>query len=273
MDVTIVVPVFQAADRLAALLDSLSECCPGEQALLFIDDGSQCEEIDRYLTDFCLRSSTRVWVKEKQNRGFVGTANLGMSIARGHVLLLNSDTIVTPGWLERMVRCLESDTRIGTVTPWSNNAEICSIPRFVENNPVPPDPAKVAGVISSTGLPMYPTLPTAVGFCMLIRKSLIDKIGGFDEDTFGRGYGEENDFCKRAESAGFRNVLCDDAYVVHVGGASFSTTGLKPGPETMERLLRKHPEYQGEIADFIQRDPFGKRRDILVSALQEQQVI
>ena len=68
------------------------------------------------------------------NLGFTGTANRGMALSRRDVVLLNSDTIVTPGWLEALLRCAASDAGIGTITPWSNNAEILSYPRFCENN-------------------------------------------------------------------------------------------------------------------------------------------
>ena len=89
--------------------------------------------------------------------------------------------------------------------------------------------------------PGYPEMPTAVGFCMAISLRAIKRVGLFDEETFGRGYGEENDFCQRAEQAGLRNVLCDNAYVVHHGGASFRPLGLKPDESSMQRLIGQTP--------------------------------
>ena len=85
-------------------------------------------------------------LRNERNLGFTGTANRGMQLSRADVVLLNSDTIVTAGWLDALCRCAATDPRIGTITPFSNNAEICSFPRFCENNPWPPgaDPEPVA---------------------------------------------------------------------------------------------------------------------------------
>jgi len=99
---------------------------------------------------------------------------------------------------------------------------------------------------------------------MAISRRAIRITGLFDEKTFGHGYGEENDFCQRAEQAGLRNVLCDDTYVVHHGAASFGPLGLKPDENSMSRLLAKHPDYLSKVTDFIQADPLsGRRQEIL----------
>ena len=159
-------------------------------------------------------------LRNDENLGFTGTANRGMRLSRADVVLLNSDTIVTAGWLDALARCAASDPRIGTATPFSNNAEICSYPRFCEDNRWPDgaDPEPVRAALARAAVPTYPDLPTGVGFCLYIRRALIDAIGIFDP-AFGQGYGEENDFCLRAARAGFRNVLCDDAFVAASGRA------------------------------------------------------
>ena len=202
-----------------------------------------------------------------ENCGFVATANLGMKLTRDDVVLLNSDTEVTPGWLQGLQRCLSSDSSIATATPWTNNGEIASIPQFCQENPVPPDAAAVADLIFRTGSPAYPDLPTAVGFCMAISRQAINRIGVFDEALFGKGYGEENDFSMRACKAGMRNVLCDDCYVVHLGGRSFGPIGLKPDQSSMQRLLSRHPDYLRQVQEFIAADPLAPRRATILEAL------
>ena len=204
----------------------------------------------------------------QENRGFVATANHGLRQAQTDVVLLNSDTEVTTGWLERLAECLDSDALIATATPWSNNGEIVSIPQFCAHNPAPGNPDNIAQAIKGCGSPSYPELPTAVGFCMAISLRAIEDIGLFDENTFGRGYGEENDFSLRAQKAGYRNVLCDDAYVVHHGGASFGPLGLKPNENSMQRLLDKHPDYQHKVSEFIQHDPLASRRKEILDCLE-----
>jgi GT2 family glycosyltransferase len=264
----IIVPVFNAIEKLEACLDSISRTVPADTRVLLIDDAS---------TDTGVQPLMQSWVDQAKpvrrllvhqvNRGFVATANHGMRLADTDVVLLNSDTEVTGGWLQNLMVCLDSDTSIATATPWSNNGEIVSIPKFCVANPAPPNPDAIAATINSCGQPSYPPMPTAVGFCMAISLRAIKQIGLFDEATFGRGYGEENDFCQRAEQAGMRNVLCDDTYVVHHGGASFGPLGLKPDEESMQRLLAKHPDYLRKVSEFIKTDPLEPRRQQILDCL------
>jgi len=265
----IIVPVFNAPEQLEACLHSIARTVPPDTRILLIDDAS---------TDVRVQPLLQAWVnaakryrgllKHPVNRGFVATANHGMRLASTDVVLLNSDTEVTSGWLEHLADCLNSDPAIATATPWSNNGEIVSIPGFCARNPVPENPDAMASVIASCGKPVYPEMPTAVGFCMAISLLAINLVGLFDEVSFGRGYGEENDFCQRAERVGLRNVLCDDAYVVHHGGASFGPLGLKPDDNSMRRLLAKHPDYLHKISEFIQTDPFAERRQEVLDCLE-----
>jgi GT2 family glycosyltransferase len=189
-----------------------------------------------------------------------------MREAKGHVVLLNSDTLVTPGWLSGLQSCLASDERIGTATPWTNNGEIASFPRFCQPNPIPGQLEALGRLVGNAIVPTYPEIPTAVGFCMAISRQAIDIIGYFDEQQFGRGYGEENDFSMRALNAGFRNVLCDAVYVAHHGGSSFGPIGLRPGEDSMARLLQKHPGYLQRVRDFIESDPLAVHRARLLEA-------
>lgn len=270
----IIIPIFNAYDHLGLCLAALQRCTPVEAEVVLIDDAS---------TDIRIRPMIKAWrensgfncqvIQSDHNQGFVATANMGMALAENDVVLLNSDTEVTSGWLQRLSTCLHSDTAIATATPWSNNGEIVSIPAFCQSNPPPPDPQAVAHSIANSGNPEYPQMPTAVGFCMAISQNALEQIGGFDEATFGLGYGEENDFCQRAEQAGLKNVLCDDAYVVHHGGASFSPLGLKPDENSMQRLLNKHPDYQTKVSDFISADPLKARREQVLAGLRLDLVV
>jgi GT2 family glycosyltransferase len=93
-----------------------------------------------------------------------------------------------------------------------------------------------------------------------VRRAALRRLGDFDAETFGRGYGEENDFCLRAAAMGWRNVLCDTAYVVHHGGASFEPLDLAPGGENLARLLARWPDYNERVARFIMADPLAPLR-------------
>lgn len=267
---TVIVPVHNAADELDTCLASLSRTLPAGAGVLLLDDASDDPRIPFMLRHWVDRAGPD-WRVERQarNLGFVGTVNRGMQLTPGDVVLLNSDTVLTPGWLTGLWRCLKSSEAIATATPWTNNGEIASLPRFCENNPLPQDCDAVARLIAGQGPPLYPEIPTAVGFCMAISRRAIDTLGVFDQELFGLGYGEENDFSMRARNAGMRNVLCDDVYVGHVGGRSFAPKGLAPGGEAMARLLSRHPGYLDLVSAFIAADPLAGRRGQLVDALTQ----
>ncbi len=270
---SVIVPVYNAADELAQCLESLHATLAAGTEVIIIDDASPDSAVQELLGRWKQRAVDG-WRFEtnSSNLGFVGTANRGMRLAPGDVALLNSDTVTTPGWLQGLQRCLDSHESIGTATPWTNNGEIVSLPSFCAANPTPADPAAVARVIAGAGKALYPSIPTAVGFCMAISRRAIDRVGLFDEALFGKGYGEENDFSMRISQAGMRNVVCDDVYIVHLGGCSFGPLGLKPDESSMQRLLSRHPAYLEIVQEFIRQDPLSVRRQEIVAALEREGV-
>lgn len=271
---TVVIPVHNAFDELRACLESVAATVAPDKQVIVIDDASTDERIVPMVKSV-MEYGGPLWrlVRQPRNQGFVETANLGIRLSQTDVVLLNSDTEVTPGWLERMGACLAGDESIATCTPWSNNSEITSIPGFCKANPVPLDPASVSATIAeavaASGGPEYPEIPTAVGFCMGISRRGLEVIGTFDSERFGRGYGEENDYSLRARERGLRNVLCDDVYVIHRGGRSFGPLGMRPDEGSMQRLLERHPHYREEIAAFIRDDPLAPLRERLCAAVND----
>lgn len=261
----VVIPVFNAANQLARCLAALRATTDESTDVVVIDDASTDPEIGALLESRC-----KGWtiVRHSENLGFVATANRGMREAGPRdVVLLNSDTVPAGDWLRRISRCAETDPSIASITPFTNNGEIASLPVFCQSSPVPDDPAAWARACSQGAVPQYPEIPTAVGFCMYMRRACIDRIGGFDEEAFGRGYGEENDWCMRAAAEGFRHVLCDDAFVAHEGNASFGPLGLGPGDAAMQRLLARHPDYLDVVGDFIRRDPLAEIRARILDSM------
>lgn len=262
----VIVPVYNALGPLGRCLESLSCNLPDNTSVLLIDDASPDADIAPLLQRYADKNSWELQ-SNPANLGFVKTANIGLKQAPSHAVLLNSDTVVTPGWLERMTAAVENDATIATVTPWTNNGEIVSLPKFCESSNIPADPNAVAAVIATAGPADYPELPTAVGFCMLISGNSTQTLGYFDEQTFGLGYGEENDYSRRAIAAGMKNILCDDAFVCHQGNQSFGPRGLEPGNESMQRLLSCHPDYLEVIQSYITADPLKNRRTKILTAI------
>ena len=267
--IDIVVPVHDAANDLRRCVDSVLAHTSGDYRLVLIDDASADPAIRKYFAELEARALPQVSLSANaRNLGFTLTANRGMQSARAgaDIVLLNSDTVVTRGWLEALARCAAWNPTFGTITPFSNNAEICSLPRFCENNPWPPerDPEPLVRALELAAVPTYPELPTGVGFCLYIRRELLDTIGAFDP-VFGLGYGEENDLCMRAAAAGYRNVLCEDAFVLHRGGASFGDKRRDLGKRNLGILLERHPGYQTLVRDYIAADPVKPLRELAAS--------
>jgi GT2 family glycosyltransferase len=261
---TVIVPIYNAAADLSACLDSLLHTLDPGSRVLLADDASPDPRVAALIERFAERADFQVQCRRRpRNLGFVGNVNLAFAeSAPDDVVILNADTLVTPGWLQRIAACAASDPAIATATPWSNNAEICSYPHFCRPGDLPEDLDLIAAA-AADATPQYPELPTGVGFCMFIRRLALQRLGDFDAATFGRGYGEENDFCRRVAAHGWRNVLCDDAFVGHRGGASFGPTGLVPGGENLQRLCARYPGYNAVVADFIMRDPLTSLRQQL----------
>lgn len=262
-------PIHNAAVALDACLGSLLRTLPGDARVHLADDASTDPAVQRVIDGFVAQAPFQVrCVRRSDNLGFIGNVNAAFVETDPHdVVLLNSDTVTTIGWLQCLLACVASDPAIATATPWSNNAEICSFPDFCRAGELPADPDLCAAAAAAESEPAFPDLPTGVGFCMYIRRAALQAVGDFDQPTFGRGYGEENDFCLRAAAHGWRNVLCDTAYVGHQGGASFSLQGHHPGGENLRRLNARYPEYNARVADFILRDPLRPLRQRLADRL------
>jgi len=261
----VVIPVYNAAAQLERCLDAVVRTVGSNASVVVIDDASTDPAVQDLLASHCAGCTV---IRQPENRGFVATANRGMLEAgKRDLVLLNSDTVPAGNWLERIAACAASDSRIASITPFTNNGEIASLPMLCQASPVPGDPEAWALACRQAAGPDYPEIPTGVGFCMYMRRACIDRIGGFDESAFGRGYGEENDWCMRATADGWRHVLADDVFVAHEGNASFGPLGLGPGDAAMRKLLERHPGYLDLVGDFIRRDPLADIRQRIIKRL------
>lgn len=227
--VDIVICVHDALPDVMACLESLLRTTMPPFRLVLIDDGSGAETRD-YLAAFAA-DQTATLVRNETARGYTVAANQGLRLTSGEfVVLLNSDTVLTSGWLDRLVACAESDPQIGMVGPLSNTASWQSVPSvlaedgdWAENaRPVGQTVEGMAHLIAQASPGVYPRIPFLNGFCILIRRKVITAVGLLDETTFPQGYGEENDFCVRARRAGFSMAVAGDAYLWHSQSRSFS---------------------------------------------------
>ena len=265
MNINIIVPIYNAFDAVKNCLMSLEKHNNGKVTL--INDASTDIKIAPLLSQFSQNNNWKL-ISHEKNKGFVKTANEGLKLSKQHSILLNSDTIVSKYWIDAFENMCKLNDDVGTATAFSNNAEICSFPKFLTNNSLAQDIDKLSTILFNHYQPVYPDIPTAVGFCMLISKRAKEVVGYLDEKQFGHGYGEENDYSLRVAAAGLKNLVCDNAYVGHIGNESFSDFGIKPNEDSMQRLLEKHPDYLQLIQEFINKDPLSSIRSDILKTLQ-----
>ena len=268
--IDVIIPVYRGLAETRRCLDSvLAASCALPREIVVIDDASPEPAISALLKS--LAADRAITLRTHAgNRGFVHAANAGMSLHEGRdVVLLNSDTEVADGWLDRIAACAAREARAGTVTPFSNNATICSFPRFVERNELPQGTSTGAldRMFAEANAGRAIEIPTAVGFCMWISRRCLATVGLFDEAAFGMGYGEEVDFCMRSSRAGFRHWLAADTFVYHAGEVSFGNSGADRRREAQAIVDARYPEFQPAVRDFVTKDPPRALRESVLARL------
>jgi len=242
-------------DQLAytrACVDSIRRLTDEPYELIFVDNASS-DGTAGYLRGI---AGARLIVNA-ENRGFPAAVNQGIAVARGEqVLLLNNDTVVTTGWLRRMLGALHADPKVGLVGPCSNCVS---------------GPQQVAvGYDALTGLDGFAwdwgkahdevreETGRLVGFCLLVRRGVIDAIGNFDE-RFGIGCFEDDDYCLRAMRAGHRLAIARDAFVHHHGGRTFAGSGVDFASVMRENEQRFRDKWGQEL--WCDAPGAGERHD------------
>lgn len=264
--VDVVVPVYRGFDEtLRCLYSVLAAKQATPFRIVVVNDCSPEPTIEGALADLAARGLIELQ-RTPQNLGFVGACNHGMALhPTRDLILLNSDTEVHGNWLDRLRAAALRSERTATATPLSNNAEICSYPNFVRDNwrqlEIDDRTLDRLAAIANRGRELE--IPTGVGFCMYVRRACLDVIGLLDVENFGHGYGEENDLCRRAAKAGWRNILAADVFVRHYGATSFGASKTARVKDALRTLERLHPEYLPLVDDFIQKDPVRPLRESL----------
>jgi len=212
----IIIPVYRALPYLRQCINSVLKNTRHPYNLVIVDDGNN-PIIKEYLRTI---SSARI-ITNSKNLGWLRSCNIGIENTENDVVLLNSDTLVTEGWLEKMDRCVYTDSRIGMVNPLSNNALFLSLPRSYVFNTIPAGFTleSFASLVAELSECRYPSIHTGLGFCLLIKREVFDCIGIFDENR-EVAQRQKNDFFMRGNKEGYKAVCCDDAFVYHYGKKS-----------------------------------------------------
>jgi GT2 family glycosyltransferase len=247
----VAIPVYNGLTHLRPCVESVLAHTRSPYRLILLDDGSD-ERTVEFMQDVARRHQHVRLLRNPENLGFVKTCNRAIAESSSeYVLLLNSDTIVTPGWLEKMVVCADSDPSIAAASPLSNFCPHMHIKMLPGLNLF-----QMAELVEALSDRTYPDITTCEGFCLLLSRRAVQELGAFDE-IFGAGYGEESDFCMRAVSRGWRTVCTDDTYIYHKGRGTF-------GHQVREELYNRNKVvfhsrwgelYRRDFEDFQRRKP------------------
>lgn len=178
------------------------------------------------------------------------------------VVVLAPDARPLPGWLQRLADCLARDAAIATATPWSNAGETAAWPRLGEINPVPDEPARLAAACAMLP-PVHPELPNAVAHAVLLRGRARARAGGLDTASYGSWYGALVDLSLRLAGLGWRNVLCETAFVARSGEGG-------PADGDLDALAARWPAWHARLAAFLMRDPLHAERELLAQQFAAQ---
>lgn len=269
--VDIIIPVYQGFDETLRCLDSVLNSRKANQSTLNVivifdagPDRSLFTAIQAKQQTEQQNGTGFMLLDNPSNLGFVATVNRGMKQTNNDVILLNSDTEVANDWVDRLVFHAEKEN-IASVTPFSNNATICSYPNYPEGGELINEETVTSldHLFAKTNPQLSIEIPTAIGFCMYIPRTALDAVGLFDVEAFGKGYGEENDFCWRAKQLGLLNLFALDTFVYHAGGVSFSEQQTSLQKNALAVLTERYPDYEAVILAHIKDNPAQLYRGVV----------
>jgi glycosyltransferase involved in cell wall biosynthesis/GT2 family glycosyltransferase len=261
----IVVPIYNAFEDTRACIESLKAHTPGLKAVL-VNDASSDPRIAELLEGLAGDDRFEV-ITNEENLGYTRSINRAVEHAAGRdIVLVNSDARVTPNWLDGMRAAARWSPEVGTVTAMGDNAGAFSFPQEGEANPRPhwvDEDGFARLVVQAAGACTPPMTPTGSGFCMFIKRALLDAIGSFDEEGFPRGYGEENDLCLRAIEAGWINLITPWTYIYHTRSASFGDEKAMLIKSGVDEVIKRYPDYVPRVkAAFSGDDMLALRNTV-----------
>ena len=258
----IIIPVYRGETAVRRCLNSVLASDAEQIAdVVIVNDASPESGITAFLDELATKQSVTL-INHDINQGFVASVNAGAALnPQRDFVILNADTEVAGDWLQRLRQHGADHPKAATVTPFSNNATIASYPQLDANNVLPTGEhtedlhkrfAKVnAGQVLE--------LPTAVGFCTWVRRSAWQDAEGFDP-IFGRGYGEEVDFCCKLLAKGWQHFLATDVFVYHEGCVSFGTEATERRANAQKIDDERYPCFGESVQRWIQQDPARSAR-------------
>ena len=259
----VIVPVHNGGEVVLKCLKSIhASKLSSEHEVLVIDDASTNARFAWQLASLAQELGF-TFARNDKNLGFAGTCNSGFAMRpECDVIILNSDTLVFGDWISRLQRVAYAEPSIGTVTPLTNNGTIASYPRFngSNNEDLEMSWAEIDRIAAEVNEGTWVSAPTGIGFCLYIKRHGLELVGGFDQEAFPRGYGEETDFCLRLSQSGLKSVIAPGVFVYHAEGSSFGAERGSLLDRAQLIIDRRYPEYSKRVGEFLVEDPLLKYR-------------
>ncbi len=243
-------------------LESVLGLTRGAEFEVVVVDNHSSDGTPGYLRELAARDSRVRCLLNTENRGFAGGNNDGLRVATGDfIVLLNSDTIVTEGWLVGLLDPLETDLSVGLAGPVSN--AVGNEQKISCAGPSPEEIIKEGRLWTAMSEGDRFDTDRLGFFCVATRRDVVDRVGPLDEG-FGTGFFEDDDYCIRVREAGYRLVCVEDVFVYHQGSGSFG----KARRETRELMKRNRKRLEGKFAmRYRPRHPRDRQLDLAESYL------
>ncbi len=263
--VDVVIPVYLGLQQTIECIESVLAHSDAEIDVIVVNDASPDAEVVAAIEKYATAGKISL-LTNTTNLGFAASVNRAIQANPNHdVVVLNSDTWVPQGWLDRLRNAAYSAPDIGTVTPLTNDGTITSYPQA--GGPCTSEEAALLDRFSNqANHGRVVELPVAVGFCMYLRRDCIADTGELDHRVFGKGYGEETDFCLRAAQKGWKHVLAADLFVLHSRGVSFGQRSAALQERSQRLLSVRHPDFAKRLETFAKIDGVRPIRRALAEA-------
>jgi hypothetical protein len=258
----VLLPIGVDDDALDACLGALDAGTPAGARVWLVDD-AQAGPRAQAIVERWLKRTPLTADYSRRPRGIGEVAHLDQALAacgEADVVVLAADAMPLPGWLQQLAACFARDASIATATPWCNAGETAAWPRLGEINPPPADVERLAAAAASLP-PRHPELPAAVAHAVMLRGHARKRAGGLDDASYGSWYAALVDLSLRFSGLGWRNVLCETAFVARGGEGG-------PADGDLDALAARWPAWHARLAGFLMDDPLHPMREALAAALE-----
>ena len=257
----VIVPVGIDEEKLDACLAALDAATPAGTRVWLADDAQAGPRGSALIEGWLQRTALQAaYTRRSSPIGEAAHIDEALrACGDADVAVLACDARPAPGWLQQLSACLSRDPAIAIATPWSNAGEAASWPRIGEIAGIDATPSRLAGACARLSV-QHPQLPAAVGHAVLIRGSARTRAGGLDGASFASWYAALIDLSLRLSGLGWRNVLCETAFVLR------DAEGM-PADGDMDRLSVRWPAWHARLAQFLMDDPLRELRTQLAAQL------